>query len=68
MLIQGWLERTETNLMHFKWEVTNTRKPTQYILGQFYSHAYVDTRETWTHGDQPKAFLMGGELNARKPT
>jgi len=28
MLTQGRLERTETNQMHFKWEVTNARKPT----------------------------------------
>jgi len=37
-------------------------------IGQFYSHAYVNKRETWTHGNQPKAFQMGGDLNARKPT
>jgi len=24
----------------------NARKPTQYSLGQFYSHAYVNTRDT----------------------
>ena len=26
MLIQGSLERTETNLMHFKWEVNGTHR------------------------------------------
>jgi len=39
-----------------------------YFVGQFYSHAYVNTRNTWTHGKEPNAFLMGGDLNARKPT
>ena len=24
-----------------------------HFLGQFYSHAYVNTRETWTYGNQP---------------
>jgi len=28
-------------------------------MGQFYSHAYINTRETWTHGKQPKAFFAG---------
>ena len=32
VLIQGRLERTETNLMHFKWEVTNTRNAALNIL------------------------------------
>jgi len=40
----------------------------QNKVGQFYSHAYVDTRKTWTHGNQPNALKMGGDLNARKPT
>jgi len=35
--------------------------------GQFYSHAHVNTRET-LHGDQPNAFLVGNDWNARKPT
>ena len=32
MLIQGRLERTVNNLVYFKWEVTNARKPTKTIL------------------------------------
>jgi len=28
---------------------------------------YVNTRESWTDGNQPNAFLMGGDLNAQKP-
>ena len=31
---------------------------------QLYSHAYVNTRETWTHGKQPNAFEMGQRLNS----
>jgi len=27
-----------------------------YILGQFYSHAHVNARKTWTHGNQPNVF------------
>ena len=36
MLIQGKLERTETNLMHFKWEVTWTHgnQPYTFSMGQ----------------------------------
>jgi len=30
LLIQGMLERTETNLMHFKWEVTNAYQPNTF--------------------------------------
>jgi len=26
------------------------------ILGQIFSHAYVNTMETWTHVNQPKGF------------
>jgi len=37
-------------------------------IGQFYSHVCVNTRETWTHENQPHALLLGGDLNARKPT
>jgi len=36
-------------------------------LGQFYSHAYVNSRETSTHGNRPNAFKIG-DLNAPKPT
>ena len=38
------------------------------IYGQFYSHAYVNTWETWTRRNQPNAFKMGSDLNTRKPT
>jgi len=36
MLIQGKLERRETNLMHFKWEVTRTNgnQPNTFYMGQ----------------------------------
>jgi len=27
-----------------------------FSFSQSYSHAYVSTRETWTHGNQPNAF------------
>jgi len=36
-----------------------------FKLGQF---SFVSTRETWTHGNQPNALWMRGDLNARKPT
>ena len=29
---------------------------THLNYGQFYSHAYVDVRETWTRENQPNAF------------
>jgi len=32
------------------------------VHGQFYSHAYIYTRETWTHGNQPNAFQVRGCL------
>jgi len=41
--------------MHFRWEVTWT--PNRYIFGQSYSHAYVITRETWTHRKQQKHWV-----------
>jgi len=31
----------------------NRAGTTDILSGQFYSHAYVNTRETWTHGNQP---------------
>jgi len=34
MLIPGRFERTETNLMHFKWEVTNSRKLNTFYMWQ----------------------------------
>jgi len=30
--------------------------PFIFIFGQFYSHACVNNRETWTHGNQPHEF------------
>jgi len=38
------------------------------IIGQFYSHAFVDITETWTRWNEPDAFWMRGDLNARKST
>jgi len=32
------------------------RSHSEYVLGWFYLHAYVNTRETWTHWNQPNAF------------
>jgi len=43
---------------YYRWE--------SFYYGQFYSHAYVNTRETWTHGIQPNAFYVRGDLNARE--
>jgi len=40
----------------------------RFYLRQFYSHACVSTRETWTHANQPNAYWLGGDLNAWKPT
>ena len=31
----------------------------EWNIDQFYSHACINTRETWTHGNQPNTFLMG---------
>jgi len=38
----------------------------QNILVPF-TRLYVNTREAGTHGNQPNVFLMGDDLNARKP-
>jgi len=38
-----------------------------FLKGQFYSHAYVNAKETYKHGNPPNLFKMGGDLNARKP-
>jgi len=32
------------------------RSLVRLVFGQFYSHAYVNTRETRTHGNHPNAF------------
>jgi len=34
----------------------NARKLTWNILGLYYSHEYVKTKETWTHENQPNIF------------
>jgi len=38
-----------------KWMLHN-----DIILVSFYSHAYVNTRQTWTHGDQT-LYIWNGE-------
>jgi len=39
-----------------------------YTYGQSYPHAYVNTRGTSTHENQPNEFYIEGYLNARKPS
>jgi len=53
MILYGFLELAKhCGLKSFFYEMILD----PFFKGQFYSHAYVNTRETWTHGNQPMHF------------